>query len=176
MKTQPYEFRPQLVKGKQGQKLFAHFYKEYNPVEAPEKALFDFTLSHPHPLSKNTKVEVKTDFFASGNMFLERYVVIRGQYYDGGPWRAMQEDADFIYILKEYKTIHWFNSKALCDFVEKSGIKPIQGAPNKDGRYSIGYKVPFELLEVAGVLLEKAEPDGDLMIKRRYECLGNSIG
>lgn len=157
MRSQPYEFKPQLDKGEVGQKLFASFFKEYNPVDAPDKAHYDFTLSHSHPKSKNTRVEVKTDFWKTGNMCLERYVVKHNNYYDGGPWRAVTCQADFVYILEKYKTIHWFDAPALCQFVEKSGYKPRTLAPNKDGSYTISYIIPFEELEVEGVLLQKYE-------------------
>jgi len=152
------DFISQNRVGKDGEEFFAKHYKEYKPIKQEVDRRYDMILSHPHPITKHTKVEIKVDTHDTGNVFIEYYTERKdGTRYNGGPWKAKEINADIIYVLSKYETISWFDSVSLCKFIEDKNYKLVQRGHNVDGRFAMGYQIPVKDLEDGRIIIEKVK-------------------
>lgn len=156
-----YNMREQLKGGKHGEELFDQLCPEYIPRPSFDMS-YDRIISHPHPNSlldsRRTKIEVKADYYKTGNVCIEAFSKHGENIYKGGPWRASDADADIVYIFPNLYTLYWFDSDALCEYIDSNtgGYKRTKMARNSGGGYSEGYIIPLNELEILNLTIEKS--------------------
>lgn len=139
-----FSFSKQLGVGDKGEEVFLGRYASLGPVKSQDRS-FDFLLND------SSKVELKTDTYEmdrTPNYFMEILSSIdEGKI--GGPWRAMQDGADFfVYHYVNDKTFIWFRTVPLCNHLDTliAGGSLSQREIRNKGWVTRGYLVPRDLL------------------------------
>ena len=149
MRKQDYEFQPQDAKVKVAEKLFADTNAEFGPIKQEDKSWIDFVLSKLPPWTTKPNTEIKGDDMSqyTGNIFVEKCVIKNQNLFDGGPWRAIKSDANYVHFALYNNTFYWLDAEKFADWIDRAGILCKPGANNKDGSYVHGYIISIDRIE-----------------------------
>ena len=155
-----YSFHAQLKKGKKAEEVFAKYFKLDG-----EGLLDSGVRAYDYVTNSGLKVELKTDYYTSGNFFIEKSYGNSGTETPGAIWQSLSHGVDvFIFWFPNmgelfiFKDLH--STTDYTDaYITSMNLKPIV-VQNK-GFCGIGYKIPKPALahlytkEVLNVPLEE---------------------
>ena len=132
-------FKDDLVRGGEWEALFQKNYPE-KLTKAPD-------LSHDFVMEDGRKLELKSDSYLTGNLFVERWSSLEGKL-PGGPWQSLEKGVDvFCYFF--VKENFWLECRKLNQLVDKLDIL-IENLPmvkvKNESWTTVGYLIEREQL------------------------------
>ena len=148
-----YDFQQQKDLGKQGEeRLDSFFYRWYNirevPFELQKEGIDRFYIPKRGNITFPRLVEYKTDFYRTGNVFIETHSVIRQGKPDIKGWLYTSKADWLIYFLVAYQTafaIYFNKLRESAQIWNKTCQR--RNCRNKDYKSS-GLLIPIPVLEL----------------------------
>ena len=140
-----YNFQTQLKKGKAAEAEFAKHFKLFGETLQDSGVRdYDFTTT------SGKRVELKSDFYQSGNFFIERFYGNPVADKPGSMWQSANKNVDvFIYWFVNMGEVYIFTdlkqtTTYLEELIKEMNLTPVH--VQNTGFHGIGYKVPKHLL------------------------------
>ena len=150
MSNKMFKFKEQQSVGDRGESIFLDKYLEYEKLD--KKNDYDFV----HPKT-GVKVELKTDTYkldATLNHFIERFSD-DNSFKDGGPYRCKEKNTMFVYYHINDDQAFFYDPIELVKIVDANFKDKRFTKVRNGGYYTLGYKVPRDLLKPALLKQEK---------------------